>query len=429
MMDAKYVGKIFIRLLEIKRNQFVKNLTMYGSSASFAQGLMMIYTLLVARFLGPELFGIFAGCYAATSLSSFFISWGMDTWQLREASRGHSSIALGSAVLRTKLITGAIWSAALLFILPAIKPEIFLSQLLFIVILDVWSDSGLNTLLSVLNVQKRLVLVSRLMLFSRGGRLVGALTVILIGVHTPFLFALSRLLFTFSAFIVAILLLRPNPFRTSFAPTLQILRRSMNFGISEFLAMVYIQVDITMLTLLAAKSAVGIYSAAAGLVNALFILPNAVYFVAIPVLSRMVEQNDPQFQNVSKRLMAGFLLLGIIMTLVVSLPGQWIILAVLGPEYQETSSLLVILSAVLLLKSLGFGLASILIAVNWQQKRLLPQAFSAMVNILLNLIAIPFFGVKGVAIVYIISEAFLLLGYSYLVIRLFKQRRQGVLVG
>ena len=97
--------------------------------------------------------------------------------------------------------------------------------------------------------------------------------------------------------------------------------------------------------------------------------------------------------------------------------GGWIVRVLLGQQYLVSSVLLGILSPLLLFKSLGFGLAALLVVVGWQKQRLLPQAVSAAANILLNLWAIPRLGVAGVAMVYVASELILALGYAGLVLR------------
>ncbi len=54
-------------------------------------------------------------------------------------------------------------------------------------------------------------------------------------------------------------------------------------------------------------------------------------------------------------------------------------------------------------------------AVGWQNRRLIPQAASAAVNVFFNLWAIPHLGLAGVAMVYVASEIILAIGYAGLV--------------
>jgi O-antigen/teichoic acid export membrane protein len=48
------------------------------------------------------------------------------------------------------------------------------------------------------------------------------------------------------------------------------------------------------------------------------------------------------------------------------------------------------------------------------------QAVSATVNILLNLAVISWAGIQGVAVVYVISDIVLLVGYTWFVVRVYR---------
>ena len=65
---------------------FARSMSLYGASASIAQVIMMVYTLVVARHLGVAQYGIFAGAYSLSGLTAFVVNWGLDTWLLREAA-------------------------------------------------------------------------------------------------------------------------------------------------------------------------------------------------------------------------------------------------------------------------------------------------------------------------------------------------------
>jgi O-antigen/teichoic acid export membrane protein len=92
----------------------------------------------------------------------------------------------------------------------------------------------------------------------------------------------------------------------------------------------------------------------------------------------------------------------------------------LGEAYSTTGELLAILSPILFLKTVSFAAAAFLVAVDWQSHRLIPQAISAAVNIVLNLLVIQTLGIQGVAYVYVISEAVLLIGYLFATTRWFR---------
>jgi O-antigen/teichoic acid export membrane protein len=75
------------------------------------------------------------------------------------------------------------------------------------------------------------------------------------------------------------------------------------------------------------------------------------------------------------------------------------------------------MSPLLFFKSLGFGWAAFLVATGRQNQRLVPQVVSAVLNVGLNLWLIPRLGIPGVALIYMVSEIVLTIGYGFLVYR------------
>ncbi len=64
----------------------------------------------------------------------------------------------------------------------------------------------------------------------------------------------------------------------------------------------------------------------------------------------------------------------------------------------------------------SFALGAIVVAVGWQNYRVIAQAISAGLNVGLNLLIVVSAGIVGVAKVYIASEVVLMLGYLFLVL-------------
>ncbi len=378
---------------------------------------MALNAILLARALGPEGYGVFAGCYAVAGLSAFVISFGMDTWLLREAASRFAPVDLSAKVIQVKMKIGLVWGLVLVAIVPTIRPDLFSPWLMLICVLDVWSDSCFNTHVAALNVQKRIRVISRLVLLSRGGRLLGTILVASLGWVAPLDFALSRFSATLLSLILAWIVLKPN-FRNQIRlGAKEILRQTMPYGTSEFLALIYAQADITLLAFLAGKTAAGIYAPATGLINALFVIPNAGFTLAVPRLTALSSQGPQRLKSFIFRLHLGFLFLGCALAVAVGFGGKWMIALLLGNRFNETGALLIVLSPILLFKAMEYLYAAIFVAMGWQKLRLIPQSISAGANILLNVLAIPLFGVYGVAVVYCLSELLLLLGYGYLAVK------------
>ncbi len=330
------------------RSEFFRNLGRYSVSTGAAQVLMMLYTILVARTLGPEQFGRYSGSYAISGLSIFLVSWGMDTLLLREPGSLAAPRVWSGKVLQIKIGLGLVWGTLLVVCAPLIRPDIFTPALMFVCVLDVWCDGALNTHIAALNIQKRIKSLSQLIFFSRLARLLIAVALVLIGTNSLLVFVSARLVTTAGSLLVAMVVLKPD-FTARNAPTTRdVLRMTISFGLSDFLAMVYMQADVALITLLAGSTAAGLYSPADQLVNALFVIPTAFFYMVVPVLSNQFTKDSRHLRRTQWRFTFGFLGVGLALALAVLLGGHWAIQLLLGPQYLVTSFLLVILSPLLL---------------------------------------------------------------------------------
>jgi len=199
------------------------------------------------------------------------------------------------------------------------------------------------------------------------------------------------------------------------------LRDSRAYTYSEFFSVIYMQADINLLTLLQGKVMAGVYSPALSVINAMFIIPSSVYTFSIPTLARTYHETPQRLPAAARQLLVGITLMGIVLFAGVGILGDDLVRLLLGSEYETTGQLITLLSPVLLLKCLEFGLASLIVALNKQKERIFPQMIAAAMNVGLNLWLIPLYGVFGAARVYVISEVGLLLGYGIIVIKSLRQ--------
>ena len=94
--------------------------------------------------------------------------------------------------------------------------------------------------------------------------------------------------------------------------------------------------------------------------------------------------------------------------------GNTLPLVVLGNDFAESGAILTILSPILLLKSLNFALAAVLVPGACQQPRTIAQALPALSNVGPNILIVSRYGVVGVACVYVLRETFPLVGHAIL---------------
>lgn len=418
------------RLIAVFRRPIFKRLTLYSASASISQVIMMVYGILVARQLNPDNFGLFASSYAAVGITIFLVNWGMDTWMLREGGKGVHPERLSGTVLQTKLMIGTLWVILLVGLLPLIRPALFPRLLVLVAALDQLFDSITITTVSGLNIAKRTERASWVMLVTRGGRLIGAVLLILLTrSQSPIDYASFRLLATILGGGVGLLLLRPILGFASMDAPVSILRTSFSYGLAEMLSMVYAQVDVTLLGLFTNVSQVGQYSPAVSLINAMSIVPASVFYIVVPILTNAYLTNRQRFTTAILQTLLLYGLIGIVLAGGTALLLSNLLTIFLGEKYISTGRFVLTMSPILLFKSLSFAGATYLVVAGQHKKRILVQLISALLNVGMNIVFIPLYGPIGAAVTFVVSESILTIGYLGISFYYFRNIKQEQFAG
>ena len=393
-------------------------------STAVAQLMLMLFSLLLARYFGPEISGGYTSAFAITSLTAIAFNLGLDTWLLRAGALSQDPQKTFGDVLKTKAAAGMVWALALFGIATKLRPDLYPAALLAVCILDVWFDSIFITSLAVMNTQRKIKQYSLFVLLSRGLKLIGLIILMITGNQTILVFAGWRAFCSLVFAFIAVTVLRPNLEKFSFSNLSEVFRKSRSYALSDLLATVYMQADVVILSNFKGKTAAGIYSPALSLINALFVFPNAIYAYVIPPLSRWLKENADWFIELARKLILLVLIMGIAMSLATAVLGKPATGILLGERYSKSGELMVRLSPILFLKCLEFGFAAIIVAANKQKSRLIPQGIAAILNVGLNLVLIPRLGEFGAAAVYVVTEIVLFVSYGIIAYKTLKAIRK-----
>ncbi len=393
-------------------------------STAVAQLMVMLFSLLLARYFGPEISGGYTSAFAIASLTAIAFNLGLDTWLLRAGALNQDLQKTFGDVLKTKTVAGTVWALLLFSITTKLRPDLYPAALLSVCILDVWFDSIFITSLAVMNTQRKIKQYSLLVLLSRGSKLLGLIILIIANNQTILLFAGWRAFCSLAFAFIAVIFLQPNLGNLSFSNLSEVFRKSRSFALSDLLATVYMQADVVILSNVRGKTAAGIYSPALSLINALFVFPNAIYTYVIPSLSRWLEKNADEFIKLATKLIVLVLIMGIVMSLATAILGRPATQFLLGERYSKSGELMVRLSPILFLKCLEFGFAAIIVAANKQKSRLIPQGIAAILNVGLNLVLIPRLGEFGAAAVYVVTEIVLFVSYGIIAFKTLRTIRK-----
>jgi len=408
--------------LKFNRRILVENIAALFSGSAVAQGMTALALLLTARQLGAADYGQYAASLALTSFSAILFSLGLDIWLLREGGRRLERLGelLGS-VLAIKVGLGLAWFALLAIMAPFLNPltnsNTFPAELVRLSALAVWLDSTFASVLTSYKASLRNKYTSALDAGSDTLWLLATVLLVFLGARNASAYFLARILVLAGSLALALFLAgRALKIRPHIDTVRQILGEAFPYAASEFLAWTSMRLDVLIVALLLGEVAVGLYSPAVGLANALFIIPAAVYAVILPVLSNLFASHVDQAWLTAKRSLWLLLALGAGLSVALYLLAGPLV-SLLGTSFGGSQEILQILSVILFVHSISFGMAAILVAVNEQAKRTVVQAIAVLVNGVFNLIAISGLGIRGAAYVYVLTEVVLASGYTWLVWR------------
>lgn len=171
---------------------------------------------------------------------------------------------------------------------------------------------------------------------------------------------------------------------------------------------IYVTVDTIMLGFMSGDAMAGYYSNAMKLIKILINVCMAMGTALLPRLSRIKHNGEMYvFNNIIKKALKVLLMgtsacaLGIILT------ADKLILVLFGEAFYPSINILMILSGLIIIRSLSNFFLQVSLCLNEDKKTTVVYFCAMLLNVILNLLAIPLLGGQGASIASIISELFI----------------------
>ncbi|MCL4835108.1 MAG: oligosaccharide flippase family protein [Caldilineaceae bacterium] len=381
----------------------------------------MLSIIIITRSVGPDQFGLYAASLALAKITSIVFSLGMSDWLLRNGNLKAQSIGLperltGSLVVQFSL--GLVWLGLLSATAPHLDIAVYPTTLLLIVAITVWLEELVFTALTAFKVALDNRVTARLMIILQLLNLGPLILLMILETNTVTPFIIARGITTIFGAVGGIFFaFRRFSFRLHKTTILQSLRETMPFAASMALVLLYERVDVTIIAGSLGQEAAGLYAPAVSLVLALTLAPAAIHGVMVPTMSRLFIENVKTLPGIATRSIIWSALLGLFLGGGLAIGSRPLTFLLYGPDYGPLVDILIILSGVLFLRTVSFGLAAIIVTVGLQNMRVIAQAAAALSNIVFNLLIVKEYGISGVAFVYCLSETILMLGYALIVVK------------
>lgn len=391
---------------KLKKNKFIENTFWLLFSQFFYLGISFIVSIYAARLLGPEQIGIIDYSNNYITMLIVIASLGIDSIVIKDLvnKKDKTGDILGSAFL-IKFIASSI--SLILF-------DLFIylvarGNTILILIAFIQSFLLIFKLYSVFDLYYQSILESRKIVQVR------CITTTLFSIIKMLILFYSPNLIIYVCFTVlehlACLVLVYIAFKktniklsVSFNTSKSLLQRGYHFILSDLLVMIYTRMDKIMLGAIKGTAQLGVYSVAALLSDLWTLLPNALISSARPKILEYKNIDQKLYEKSLKKLYAAIFYIGLIISLIVYFLSNQIITLLYGKEYIEASIPMIILSFSSIFAILGSARSIWLVSEDLQQYTKYYILMGAVLNLILNLILIVPFGMKGIAFSTLVSQ-------------------------
>lgn len=383
--------------------QIISNTAFLFADKSIRLGIGLIVSVWVARYLGPEQFGIYNYALAVVALFSSVVGLGLDNIVIRNIVRDPSSKyeTLGTA-FALKLFSGTIMVIITVGAIFLFRPNDNLTHWLVGIIaagmifqacdtVDLWFQSQVRSKYSIYAQTPAFLILT-------------IIKIVLILAKAPLIaFAwagLAEIILGSAGLLIAYRFDGQflNAWRIRLNTVRGLLSDSWPLILSGLVIMIYMRIDQVMLGEISGNEEVGIYSAAVRLAEIWYFIPMIVVSSVYPSIVAAREMNEELFYNRLQKLYNLMAFLAYAVALPVSFFSKWIVKILFGAAYSKAAAMLAILIWAGLFVNLGVARSSFLTTMNWTRVHFVTVFGGCLINIALNFVLIPRYGGIGAVI-------------------------------
>lgn len=374
-------------------------------------GIGLFVGVWLARYLGPEKFGLFSFAIALVGLFGPIAVLGLQSVVVRDLilyPDDKGEILVTSAVMQ--FAGGILAYGLILATIFWMRPEEALTKALVIILgsMVMFKSCDVAAYWFESQVQSKYIIWVQNVSFLT----FAAIKVALIMISAPLLaFAWATLAEVMAvAFLMLTVLDLKGPrlrkCRTSLVRAKQLFADSWPLLLSGIAIMVYMKIDQIMLGEIAGNEAVGIYSAALRMSEVWYFVPMMIVASVFPSILEARKNSESKYYELLQRLFDLMTWFSLSIALPVTFLATSMMTLLYGEAYAESGAVLAIHVWTSVFVFLGVASGNWFLIENLQKLVLIRAILGAVINIFLNLLFIPIFSTIGAAIATLISVVF-----------------------
>ena len=366
--------------------------------------------ILVARYLGPENYGVMNYVISYVAIFTVFATFGLDNIEIRELSRqnGKKDTILGTC-FSLRILFALLAYLGIVFSLFIYKTDRFTSLMILAYGLTLFTGTG-NILRNYFTsiVKNKYIVKSEIFRTFIGA----GIKILLLLVKAPLEYFIYAQIFdtvlvasgyyiSYKSIVGSVRLWRFDRTIVGF-----ILKESFPLVLSGAAVIIYQRIDQVMIGNMLDKKEVGYFATAGKFVDLIVFLPTVLVQTVTPMLIRAKENHPETYETKKKTFVSITTWAAIIMSLVVSLLAYWLITYTYGVKYAPAIPVLQIMA----FKAVGMALSSsggqIIIMERMQKWAFIRNIMGCVLCVALNYFLIPKYGIIGSAAITIITVMF-----------------------
>jgi len=362
----------------------------------------------VARYLGPENFGILSYAQSFVAIFSAFSSLGLNNVLVRELVKTpeNRNVFLGTS-FGLQTVGSTILMLCLIVSIYLNDNEALTNQIIIILgLLTFLKSFGVITSYFQSVVKSRFVVIPSII--SLG--ISSILKVVLILKGFPLIYFVYVLVFDivfitsgqiFNYFKNGYSVLK---WKFSWGKAKYLLRDSWPLILSSIMISIYMKIDQVMIKELMDNDSVGQYAAAVKLSQAWYFVPSVICASLFPAIVNAKMKSAQLYKTRLQKLYNLMVLLAFSLVIPTMLFSEWLVDLTYGPEYQLTAKVLSVHVLAGVFVFLGVSNSKWLLNENLQKYGTLCLSLGMITNVVLNFVLIPEIGIIGAAYATLISQ-------------------------
>lgn len=373
-------------------------------------GVGLLVGVWVARYLGPEQYGLLNYAMAFVGLFGAIATLGLQGIIVRDLVMHPNEVGstLGTGFV-LRLLGGLLAYLFIILIISYLRPDDTLAKIIVAIL-------GFTLIIKASEVVKywyEAQVQSKFVVWIENGvfLIMAIVKIIMILLHAPLMaFVLIALV---NALLVAIILLivyrlkvsRLKYWKPSFSRAKELLQDSWPLILAGLAVAVYMKIDQIMLGQMVGDEAVGIYSAAVRISEVWYLIPMAIVGSVYPSIIEAKKKSEKLYYQRLQKIYNLMTLIALSIALPMTFLSSWIIKLLFGAVYAPAGPVLAIHIWAALFVFLGVASGKWFLTENRQLLTFQRTLLGAVVNVILNIFVIPKYGAIGAAYTTVIAYA------------------------